>query len=257
MFRKILVIFMFVLICVLFSGYFYCADRYAAQQAGPLSGDNIKVIITNGQSQNFISESEIVEMVRPAVKNMTMKEISINSLEQHLCNSSAICKAEAYIQHPATLVLEVAQRNPVVRFQTDKGGFYCDSSGYVLPLLGRITLDLPIVSGKLPFKVPATRDGYPETGREWLGSLLQFTEQIRNNPYWSKEIEQLWVEDNGDVVVYTRSCNEKFIFGSLNDSGDKLTKMAGYYRTIRPKALAEGKQYEVINLKYKDQIICK
>ena len=72
MFRKILVIFIFVVICTLFSGYFYCADRYAAQQAVPLSGDNIKVIITNSQSQNFISEGEVADMVRPAVKNMTV-----------------------------------------------------------------------------------------------------------------------------------------------------------------------------------------
>ena len=257
MFRKILVIFIFVLICTLFSGYFYCADRYAAQQGGMLACNDIKVIITNSQSQNFISESEIADMVRPAIKSMTMKDVSINSLEQHLCKSSAICKAEAYIQHPATLVLEVVQRNPVVRFQTEKGGFYCDSTGYILPLLGRITLDLPIVGGRLPFKVPASTDGYPESGRQWLESMLCLTEAIRNNPYWSKEIEQIWVENNGEITLYTRSCNEKFIFGSLNDPEDKLTKMAGYYRTIRPKALAQGKHYNVINLKYKDQIICK
>ena len=59
------------------------------------------------------------------------------------------------------------------------------------------------------------------------------------------------------MVLYTRSGDEKFIFGSLNDIDDKLTKMAGYYRTIKPQAKAKGKTYKTVNLKYKDQIICK
>ncbi len=257
MFRKILVISLFVLICILFSGYFYCADRCVANLGTPLSGEDIKVIITNRQGQNFVSESELAERIKPAVVGKTIEDLNINALEDFLCGSSAICKAQAYVQHPSTIVLEVTQRNPVVRFQNESSGFYCDSSGYILPLLGRITLDLPIVGGKFPFKTPKRYDGYPESGREWLLKLIHLSEAIRNNPYWSREVEQIWVENTGDVVIYTRSGNEKFIFGSLDDSDAKLTKMAGYYRTIKPKGLAAGKHYTTVNLKYRDQIICK
>ena len=154
-------------------------------------------------------------------------------------------------------MLEVTQRNPVARFQTSAGGFYCDSSGFILPLLGRVTLDLPVVSGRMMFDAPAGLSGYPTRGRDYLENLLHLTEAIRNNSYWSREIEQIWVEENSDIVLYTRSCDEKFIFGGLNDIEDKLTKMAGYYRTIKPQAKAKGKTYTTVNLKYKDQIICK
>lgn len=257
MFRKILVIVGFVVVCALFSGYFYCADRYARQQTAGVRCDKIDVVITNSNAQDFISKEEVAEMVRSAAIGKKMDEINIHGLEQRLCASSAICKAEAYLRMPSTLSLEVTQRNPVARFQTASGGFYCDSSGFILPLLGKVTLDLPVVSGKLMFDLPARMSGYPTRGRDYLESMLRLTETIRNNSYWSREIEQIWVEENSDVVLYTRSGDEKFIFGSLNDIDDKLTKMAGYYRTIKPKAKAEGKTYKTVNLKYKDQIICK
>ena len=257
MIRKILVILGFVVICTMLSGYFYCADRYAATQSASTRCDKIDVIITNGQSQNFISESEVADMVRRSAIGKKPSDINIYSLEQRLCNSSAICKAEAYMRAPSTLVLEVTQRNPVVRFQTSGGGFYCDSSGFILPLLGKVTLDLPVVSGKLMFDTPDNLSGYPTRGKKWLEDMINLTETIRNNSYWSREIEQIWVDDNSDVVLYTRSCDEKFIFGGLDDVDAKLNRMAGYYRTIRPEAKAKGKTYKTVNLKFKDQIICK
>ena len=257
MIRKILVIVGFVAICAMLSGYFYCADRYASTQTASLKCDKIDVIITNDRQQNFISEGEVADMVRRYAVGKKPDDINIHSLEQRLCNSSAICEAEAYMIAPSTLVLEVTQRNPVARFQTSQGGFYCDSSGFILPLLGKVTLDLPVVSGRMMFDIPDNLSGYPTRGKQWLEDMLCLTEKIRNNSYWSREIEQIWVEDNSDVVLYTRSCDEKFILGGLDDIDGKLTKMAGYYRTIRPEAKKAGKSYKTVNLKFKDQIICK
>ncbi len=257
MFKKILVILGSVVVCAIFSGYFWCAGRYARQQAGLERCGHIDVIITNPQVQNFISEDEVAGMVESDAVGVRTGEIDTYAIERKLCLSSAVCKAEAYIKCPSTLTLEVTQRNPVVRFMTPSGGFYCDSSGYLLPLLGKVTLDLPVVSGHIPLEMPGIRGGYPESGRQWLADMLDLCELIRINSYWSKEIEQIWVEGNYDIVLYTRSCDEKFIFGSAHDAADKLRKMAGYYRTIRPEARAKGKNYTTVNLKYKDQIICK
>ena len=257
MFKKILVIFLGVVFCAVLSAYFWCADRFTAREAGSLCCDAIKVVITNPRAQNFISEEEVVQMVRPMALGKRIDGLDVNSLENYLCNTSAICQAEAYVRNPATLTLEVTQRNPVLRFQTDEGGFYCDSSGFILPLLGKVTLDLPVVSGHLLFDVPKKLSGHPAEGQQWLRDLLRMTETIRMNPYWSREIEQIWVEKNSDIVLYMRSCDEKFIFGPACDTDAKLLKLAGYYRTIRPQAAAKGKKYTTVNLKYKDQIICK
>ena len=257
MFKKILVILGLVVVCAIFSGYFYCAGRYSASQTALERCNNIDVIITNPQQQNFISEDEVADLVRNAVIGKQVENINIYALEERLCASSAICQAEAYVSSPTTLTLEVTQRHPVVRFMGAGGGFYCDSSGYILPLLGKVTLDLPVVSGRLLFDAPASRSGYPARGREWLTQMLRLCDAIRTNSYWSREIEQIWVEDNTDVVLYTRSGDEKFIFGGLSDIEAKLDKMAGYYRTIKPQAKAKGKSYSTVNLKYKDQIICK
>jgi len=257
MFKKIMIILGLVAVCAVFSGYFYCAGRYSVEQADSMRCNDINVIIKNSQKQNFISEDEVAAMINKSVKGSRIDEINTYAIEQLLCSSSAISQAEAYIVSPTTLTLEVTQRNPVVRFQTPNGGFYCDSSGFILPLLGKVTLNLPVVDGNLQFAVPASGSGYPEKGMEWLHGLLNLTENIRSNPYWSQEIQQIWVEPNTDIVLYTKSGNEKFIFGNTGDIDAKFKKMSGYYRTIKPEAKAKGKVYTSVNLKYKDQIICK
>lgn len=257
MFRKIMTIAGLLAACAVFSGYFYCVNRYGAQQTGDLCCRDIKVMITNPQPQNFISEEQVAAMVRDYALGSRIDELNIHSLENLLCTSSAICASQVYIEAPATLTLEVTQRNPTVRFQTPKGGFYCDSSGFILPLLGRVTLNLPTVAGSLPFSVPEGGSGYPAGGLESLRALIGLCNAIRTNAYWSREVEQIWIEPNSDIVLYTKSCSEKFILGSADDAQSKLKKMAGYYRTIRPQAAANGKTYSTVNLKFKNQIICR
>lgn len=211
----------------------------------------------NSQSQNLINEHEIEEIVRPIALDRTIKDINIKYLEDYLRGQSAVIDAEAFVSGPSTVVVEVALRKPVVRFQTQQGSFYCDHDGYIIPMQGKSTFELPIVSGNIQFEVPKDFTGYPASGSQWLGKLIDFSETISNNSYWSREIEQIWIDNNGDVELFTNSCSERFIIGSLNSTSDKLDKMAGYYRTIRPKAAAKGKRYTTVNLKYKDQIICK
>lgn len=257
MFRKIMTIAGLLAACAVFSGYFYCVGRYGGQQTGELCCRDIKVIITNPQRQNFISEEQVSAMVRDYALGCRMDDLNINALENLLCTSSSICASQVYIEAPATLTMEVTQRNPTVRFQTPGGGFYCDSSGFILPLLGGVTLNLPTVAGSLPFSVPQSGSGYPESGLESLRSLIGLCDAIRTNAYWSQEVEQIWIEPDSDIVLYTRSCSEKFILGSSDDATSKLEKMAGYYRTIRPEAAAGGRTYSTVNLKFKNQIICK
>lgn len=257
MFRKIMTIVGLLAACAVFSGYFYCVNRYGEQQKGDMCCRDLKVIISNPQQQNFISEEQVAAMVRDYALGCRMDELNIHSLEELLCSSSAICASQVYVEAPATLTMVVTQRNPTVRFQTPDGGFYCDSSGFILPLLSRVTLDLPVVAGNLPFSVPACGSGYPESGLENLRSLIGLCDAIRNNAYWSREVEQIWIEPGSDIVLYTRSCSEKFILGSAGDAAAKLEKMAGYYRTIRPEAARKGKTYTTVNLKFKNQIICK
>lgn len=260
MFRKILIVFGLLVICALFSGYFYHTGRYTAASEAELRCNSIQVVFSGNPKQKFITEDDLKDVVKSSVIGKPVNDIDTYRLEELVSETGVISHAEIYVSQPAVLVMEVEQRDPIVRINTDSFSCYADSCGYLLPLMDGITLDLPIISGNVPVVARQGLRGFPTAGRDWLRHTLTLTEAIRQNSYWGAEIEQIWVDDNTDFVLYTRSLPESFIFGQIGDKGDiqdKLNKMAGYYRTIRPKALKDGTHYNTVDLKFKDQIICK
>lgn len=260
MFRRILIIFGLMVICALFSGYFYHTGRYTAEYEADLRCNSIQVTFKGNPRQKFITEDDLKEVVASSVIGKTVSEIDTEELEKTVSETGVICHAEIYVSQPSVLVMEVEQRNPIVRINTDSFSCYADSSGYLLPLMDDIILDLPIISGHLPLVAQQDLRGFPISGRDWLHHTLTLTETVRRNSYWGSEIEQIWVNADSDFVLFTRSMPESFIFGQIGDRNDiqeKLEKMAGYYRTIRPMAEGNNIHYKTVNLKYKDQIICK
>ena len=260
MFRRILIIFGLVVICALFGGYFYHISKYTAGYEAETRCNDIQVVFKGNTTQRFISDNDLKDVVKSSVIGRPVKDIDTGSLEKLVSETGVISHAEVYVSQPATLVMEVEQRNPIVRISTEAVNCYADSCGYLLPLMDDIILDLPIISGHVP--VVAQRDvrGFPVSGRDWLRHTLTLTETVRHNSYWSSEIEQIWVNSDSDFVLFTRSLPESFIFGQIGDRDDiqdKLDKMAGYYRTIRPRAEGNDTHYNTVNLKYKNQIICK
>ena len=260
MFRKILIIFGLLVTCALLSGYFYHTGKYTAECEAQLRCNEIKVVFKGDPRQKFITEEELKDVVGADAIGRAVNTIDADRLETLVSETGVIRHAEIYISQPSVLVMEVEQRDPIVRINTDSFSCYADSCGYLLPLIDNITLDLPIISGKVPVVPQKNLRGFPAEGLDWLRHTLTLTETIRKNSYWSAETEQLWVNNDSDFVIFTRSLPEKFVFGQIGDKDDirsKLDKMAGYYRTIRPKALEKDTHYNTIDLRYKDQIICK
>ena len=125
MFKKILVILCLVVVCAIFSGYFYCAGRYSASQTALERCNNIDVIITNPQQQNFIGEGEVADLVRNVVMGKQIESINTYALEERLCASSAICQ-----EHSAACCGESA--NCPRESKTFLAAFSCDLKKGVL-----------------------------------------------------------------------------------------------------------------------------
>jgi cell division protein FtsQ len=82
-----------------------------------------------------------------------------------------------------------------------------------------------------------------------LGSFLE------NDPFWNAQIEQIYIDSSGDIILSPRVGDHKIIFGDLKDMGTKFNKLYTFYKNIVPE---EGwEKYSTVNLKYKDQIVCK
>ena len=93
------------------------------------------------------------------------------------------------------------------------------------------------------------RDKYAE----WLGAL-KLASFIDRDRFWSYQVVQVYFDRDQDFELIPRVGAHQIIFGDADDIGTKFRKLRVLYHDgLR----FEGwNNYEKINLKYKNQVIC-
>ena len=90
-----------------------------------------------------------------------------------------------------------------------------------------------------------------DTINKRLNDIISF---INKDEFLEAMIGQIDVTKSGDFILYPKIAEHYVIFGSTSNMEDKFKRLKIFYK----KALkfVNWKQYESINLKYKNQIIC-
>ncbi|MCF0172669.1 MAG: hypothetical protein HUJ91_02915 [Bacteroidales bacterium] len=258
MLRKILSIVLVVLLTAALGLYFYYIEGYSSVRERENMCNEISVRIRNPLPTDVISTPEIESIIRPYVDGRPVGEVDANALEDLLSGTGAVATAEIFPAGTNTMVVDIVQRSPIMRLETPSGIHFVDSCGFILPPLKDVALNLPIVTGAIPMDIPPSYRGLPaETEREWMAKMCNLAANIRSDGWWNGRVEQIWVEACGDVILYLKDLDESFNIGGGEDVGTMLRKAECYLLTIRPEAEKAKKSYTSVNLKYKDQIICK
>jgi cell division protein FtsQ len=77
---------------------------------------------------------------------------------------------------------------------------------------------------------------------------------IKNDPFWSAQIEQVDVQLNGDVILIPRVGDQEIEIGRLEDYPSKLAKLKEFYKKGLNK-IGWG-DYKRISIKFKNQVVC-
>jgi cell division protein FtsQ len=84
---------------------------------------------------------------------------------------------------------------------------------------------------------------------------LPFVLYVENDDFWRAQIEQIHVENNGDVLLTPLFGEHIIEFGELEDYQRKLQKMKAFYKQVL--AQNNWNKYKTISLKYNNQVIAK
>lgn len=259
MVKKILIYFATAVALCAMGAYFFFAQKLYSTNMPKQQCKSIEVTLLDSLQNRFVSKSEVVEIMDGYMGSSIGKrisEIDLNIIEKLLNQRSAIKVSQASITRDGELRIDITQRKPVLRIQTGNGGFYVDEEKYIFPLVPTFTSYVPIVSGNIPLAIDAQHRGqaHDDTGN-WMEKIMLLGSFMSNDPFWNAQIEQIYIDSNGDVILSPRVGNHKIIFGDLKDITAKFNKLYTFYKNVVP---AEGwDKYSTVNLKYKDQIVCK
>ncbi|HAZ74451.1 MAG TPA: hypothetical protein DHU72_04615 [Rikenellaceae bacterium] len=211
-------------------------------------------------SLKFVSESDIKGFLSanygPYI-GQRLDSIKLHDIESMLKSRSAVLESQAWTTEDGTLHISITQRAPQMRFANGSSGYYIASDGYIFPLHKSYTADVPTIYGNVPMMPSANYKGPAPTieQREWFSDMLEFKRTAYSRQGPSKKIDSLWVDSKGDLRLTVQGENEMFIFGNPEQLEEKFAKIDKYFAYIKP--FKQEGYYKIVNLKYKEQIICR
>ena len=187
----------------------------------------------------FVTKEVIIEYLRENTlhpDSILLEDVSFRDIENVLTQHPSIKSAEVYSDMNANVFISVTQRNPIVRIQEDKKGYYLDEDGLEMPLSNVYTSRMLLVTGEVNSVI--NKD------------LFNLTNFIYNNDFWKKQIVQINIE-NSKLLMLTK-LGEQLEFGEIKNVKEKFENLMLYYE----KGNSQNIDYKSLNLEYKNQIVC-
>lgn len=187
----------------------------------------------------FVTEEVIVDYLLEHTlhpDSVLLDDLSFKGIEDLLLSHPSIKSAMVYSDMNGKVCIKVKQRKPIVRIQSNKDGFYLDEDGLRMPLSDEYTARMLLVTG--------------DVNTISLEDIFIITDQIYKDDFLKKQIVQIDVKES-EMMMLT-SLGEQLEFGKVKNVKEKFEKLMLYYE----KGNYQNKEYKVLNLKYKNQIVC-
>ncbi|PKQ60775.1 hypothetical protein BZG02_18060 [Labilibaculum filiforme] len=232
-----------ILIWVCLFGYLIVVFSFANGKSKKLVFSGTLVNVVDSVSRGFVRDSDIKRIIKkkyPGMVGTSISGVNKEVLEDLIDKIPYVKKSEVYNSLSGKLIVEIKQRNPIVRILSEKG-YYIDAEGEKMPLSSNFTSRVLVVSG-------AVND---QLIKEELFELVKF---ITNDEFWRSQITQIDVDRNREYVLIPRVGAHKIELGSMEDYQEKFLKLSAMYSKGFSKK--GWNAYSKINLKYKDQVVC-
>ena len=209
-----------------------------------LSCAEVEVVIADSLEKYFLKETDIVAYLKKAnlyPLNKKGDEINTHDIENALLKNEIIETAEVIQAISGKIKIVISQKMPILRVFSSEGSYYVDKSGKVMPSALGQAIYVPVASGNIEKSFA-------------VSELYEFAHFLQKDDFWNDQIEQIYVRSVNDIEITPRVGNHRIILGSLDNYENKLKHLRRFYEQVIPKMGWE--KYSVINLKYKNQIVC-
>jgi cell division protein FtsQ len=254
--KRIIQISLFVLFVLAVSGLM--GFIYIEQGKQPVK--KVVININHHGEKGFLSEKAISNVIKDfdSIPHQKVKAVKTSAIESEISNNPFVEMVDAFINIDKELIINVEEKQAFVRiYNQNHTGFYVDYDGNILPLSNDFTPRVLIANGYINItpdikKINIFDSVYAKTK---LVDLFELTKLISENQFLKAQISEIYVNSRGEFDLIPQLGNHLIRFGTMEDAKIKLNNLDIFYK----KALiGEGwNKYETINLKYKNQVVCK
>lgn len=221
----------------------------------------IQVNIIDSSEFYLVTKREILNLINSTgirIIGKGFKEISLPDIEDRISILRELKEAEVYTTVDGLLHVYADQRNPLLRVMAGGGDYFVDDEGVVIRRRKLYTPRLQIAEGNIRI-TSQMLNGVSVLDTAIKNSILkdiyQLVDYMRKDDFWSAQIDQLYVDNKDEIDLIPRLGNHKIHLGSIENYEGKLRNLEAFYREVIP--VTGWNKYELINLEFKDQIVCR
>ncbi len=242
--------------------YLVLLPGFTARESGESLCQSINVVISDSAVNSFVSASQVKKMLldeNDRLLGYPLNEINTRETEKILKKLPFTRAVNVFKTVEGTLHVEIQQRVPIVKVYNMKNeSYYIDIEGYILPASDQYSANVLIANGYVKhsfnnhtaihlLKTPLEKNNL-------IYDIYTLAKYIDAHPFWKNQFEQLYVTRKNQFELIPRVGAHIILMGSAEDHEYKLRKLKSLYKGAFSKI--GWNEYEYINLKYKDQIIC-
>jgi cell division protein FtsQ len=220
------------------------------------------VDISDSSEYHFVTRRQLLNMAygnTSRIAGKPVRDISVSAIENRINVLRELKKAEAYMSIDGVVHIYIEQRKPVMRVIPGEGGdYFVDEEGVVVRRRNLYNPRLHIVEGNVNIS-SAMLNGISVLDTSIKHSILKeiypLVVYINADNFWSAQIDQIYVDGNDEIDLITRVGNQIIHLGSTENYEGKLRNLETFYDKVLPEV--GWNKYSVINLEFRDQIVCK
>ncbi len=226
-----------------------------------------EIVINNSGENAFLMDKDVA--LRLTYNNIKLeglkrKEINADLIEDIVAKMYEVRQVSVFMNLDNTWRIMIELRQPIARiFNTQGESYYLDKDGKTMPLSPLYTARILPFSGQIhdPMDFISVEEIINNDSLKTLKTLPQIyylSEYVCNNPFLSALISQVEVDKNGDFILTPIVGDQKIMFGNPYNRKiveERFEKLEVFYREALP--YTGWDKYESINLKYKNQVVCK
>jgi cell division protein FtsQ len=226
----------------------------------------VSVKINYGAADVLISKKDVDSIVLKSagmLKGKPLGFVNLGSIETAILKQPYVAKVHVYESNEGTIFIDINQREPLLRIiNQNYENFYLDESGSLLPVNREFSARVLVANGYIKdsyIKSPKYRVNIMALSDSiyydsMLTNLYRLTMYITHDKFLKAQIDQIYVTEDGEFELIPRIGNHLILLGSADDLEAKFKKLFAFYKY----GLNEigWNKYDIINIKYKNQVLC-
>lgn len=222
--------------------------------------------IDYGDADMLLTKDDIYTIIKQTghiLKGQKIGYINAEKIETALKKQPYVANAEVFMNLDGTVEIDVVQRQPILRIFNQNGeSYYLDASGKLLPLNPAFSARVLVASGCIPepysktanYTVDSTRLKDSLQYNSVINHLFRLSLFIMKDKFLKVQVDQIYVDKNGEFELIPRLGNHLILFGDSENTKEKFDRLKIFYKLVL--SATGWSRYNVINIKYNNQVVC-